>query len=147
VMWSQIHWEMHTPWIAILDIFGLPLLLYQVHNLCFQGGIFLLEQLFARLQKLLMGLVSVKLNSTDNLEMLCLLLVWYPLIWLVRCCSFIQEEVPVINFVSTGIIRCRRCRTYVNPHVTFTDSGRKWCCNICALLNEGKSQVRSKGNW
>ncbi|KAJ6900468.1 protein transport protein Sec24-like [Populus alba x Populus x berolinensis] len=46
------------------------------------------------------------------------------------------EEVPVINFVSTGIIRCRRCRTYVNPHVTFTDSGRKWCCNICALLNE-----------
>ncbi|KAH8479775.1 hypothetical protein H0E87_016805, partial [Populus deltoides] len=63
---------------------GLPLMLYQVHNLCFQGGIFLLEQLFARLQKLLMG----------------------------------------------------RCRTYVNPHVTFTDSGRKWCCNICALLNE-----------
>ncbi|KAJ6432726.1 hypothetical protein OIU84_019883 [Salix udensis] len=46
------------------------------------------------------------------------------------------EEVPVINFVSTGIIRCRRCRTYVNPYVTFTDSGRKWCCNICALLND-----------
>ncbi|KAG5237644.1 protein transport protein [Salix suchowensis] len=46
------------------------------------------------------------------------------------------EEVPVINFVSTGIIRCRRCRTYVNPYVTFTDSGRKWCCNICTLLNE-----------
>ncbi|KAL9402553.1 hypothetical protein Peur_006402 [Populus x canadensis] len=46
------------------------------------------------------------------------------------------EEVPVINFVSTGIIRCRRCRTYVNPYVTFTDSGRKWRCNICALLND-----------
>uniref|UniRef100_A0A6N2M2Z1 Uncharacterized protein n=1 Tax=Salix viminalis TaxID=40686 RepID=A0A6N2M2Z1_SALVM len=46
------------------------------------------------------------------------------------------EEVPVIDFVSTGIIRCRRCRTYVNPYVTFTDSGSKWCCNICALLNE-----------
>ncbi|KAF9674793.1 hypothetical protein SADUNF_Sadunf10G0163900 [Salix dunnii] len=46
------------------------------------------------------------------------------------------EKIPVINFVSTGIIRCRRCRTYVNPYVTFTDSGRKWCCNICALLNE-----------
>ncbi|KAG4213912.1 hypothetical protein ERO13_A01G087500v2 [Gossypium hirsutum] len=36
------------------------------------------------------------------------------------------EEVPVINFASTGIIRCRRCRTYVNPYVTFTDAGRKW---------------------
>ncbi|KAL5729064.1 Protein transport protein Sec24A [Ranunculus cassubicifolius] len=46
------------------------------------------------------------------------------------------EEVPVVNFGSTGIIRCRRCRTYVNPYVTFTDGGRKWRCNICALLND-----------
>ncbi|CAI0437424.1 unnamed protein product [Linum tenue] len=46
------------------------------------------------------------------------------------------EEVSVLNFVSSGIIRCRRCRTYVNPFVTFTDSGRKWRCNICALLND-----------
>ncbi|XP_047330207.1 protein transport protein Sec24-like At3g07100 [Impatiens glandulifera] len=46
------------------------------------------------------------------------------------------EEVPIINFVPTGIIRCRKCRTYVNPYVTFTDSGRKWRCNICALLND-----------
>ncbi|KAE8010366.1 hypothetical protein FH972_006741 [Carpinus fangiana] len=46
------------------------------------------------------------------------------------------EEVPVVNFVSTGIIRCRRCRTYVNPFVTFTDAGRKWRCNICSLLND-----------
>ncbi|CAL1353993.1 unnamed protein product [Linum trigynum] len=46
------------------------------------------------------------------------------------------EEVSVLNFVSTGIIRCRRCRTYVNPFITFTDSGRKWRCNICALLND-----------
>ncbi|XVE80496.1 hypothetical protein DITRI_Ditri14bG0144600 [Diplodiscus trichospermus] len=46
------------------------------------------------------------------------------------------EEVPVINFVSTGIIRCRRCRTYVNPYVTFTDSGRKWRCNLCSFLND-----------
>ncbi|KAL2554424.1 Protein transport protein Sec24-like [Forsythia ovata] len=46
------------------------------------------------------------------------------------------EEVPIVNFATTGIIRCRRCRTYVNPHVTFTDSGRKWRCNICSLLND-----------
>ncbi|CAN4083632.1 unnamed protein product [Withania somnifera] len=46
------------------------------------------------------------------------------------------EEVPVVNFAPTGIVRCRRCRTYINPYVTFTDSGRKWRCNICALLNE-----------
>ncbi|MBA0833154.1 hypothetical protein Goarm_017490 [Gossypium armourianum] len=46
------------------------------------------------------------------------------------------EEVPVINYISTGIIRCRRCRAFVNPYVTFTDAGRKWRCNICALLND-----------
>ncbi|KAL1211925.1 Protein transport protein SEC24 A [Cardamine amara subsp. amara] len=46
------------------------------------------------------------------------------------------EEVPLIDFGSTGIIRCRRCRTYVNPYVSFTDSGRKWRCNICSMLND-----------
>ncbi|KAF8395779.1 hypothetical protein HHK36_019730 [Tetracentron sinense] len=46
------------------------------------------------------------------------------------------EEVPVVNFGPVGIIRCRRCRAYVNPYVTFTDGGRKWRCNICALLND-----------
>ncbi|XP_058209270.1 protein transport protein SEC24 A-like isoform X2 [Rhododendron vialii] len=45
-------------------------------------------------------------------------------------------EVPVLNFSATGIVRCRRCRTYVNPYVTFTDGGRKWRCNICSLLND-----------
>ncbi|WOL13216.1 protein transport protein Sec24-like [Canna indica] len=46
------------------------------------------------------------------------------------------EEVPLINFGPIGIIRCRRCRTYVNPYVTFTDAGRKWKCNLCFLLND-----------
>ncbi|XP_076926747.1 protein transport protein SEC24 A-like isoform X1 [Bidens hawaiensis] len=46
------------------------------------------------------------------------------------------DEVPIVNFATTGIVRCRRCRTYVNPYVTFTDGGRKWRCNICALLND-----------
>ncbi|XP_027175353.1 protein transport protein Sec24-like At3g07100 [Coffea eugenioides] len=47
-----------------------------------------------------------------------------------------SEEVPIVNFLTTGIIRCRRCRTYVNPYVTFTDHGRKWRCNLCSLLND-----------
>ncbi|KAK9128853.1 hypothetical protein Syun_017650 [Stephania yunnanensis] len=46
------------------------------------------------------------------------------------------EEVPVVNFGAGGIVRCRRCRTYVNPYVTFSESGRKWRCNICSLLND-----------
>ncbi|KAJ0980447.1 hypothetical protein J5N97_008702 [Dioscorea zingiberensis] len=46
------------------------------------------------------------------------------------------EEVPVVNFGPAGVVRCRRCRTYVNPYVTFTDAGRKWRCNLCSLLND-----------
>ncbi|KAL3644915.1 Protein transport protein Sec24A [Castilleja foliolosa] len=53
------------------------------------------------------------------------------------------EEVPIVNFSTTGIIRCRRCRSYVNPHVTFTDNGRKWRCNICSLLNDVPSEYFS----
>ncbi|KAG6429131.1 hypothetical protein SASPL_107170 [Salvia splendens] len=49
------------------------------------------------------------------------------------------EEVPVVNFATTGIIRCKRCRTYVNPYVSFTDNGRKWKCNMCSLLNDVQS--------
>ncbi|PKA51992.1 Protein transport protein Sec24-like [Apostasia shenzhenica] len=47
-----------------------------------------------------------------------------------------EEVVPIVNFGSAGIVRCRRCRTYINPYVTFTDAGRKWRCNVCALIND-----------
>ncbi|KAK7344298.1 hypothetical protein VNO77_13744 [Canavalia gladiata] len=50
------------------------------------------------------------------------------------------EEVPVVNFATTGVIRCRICRTYVNPYVTFTEAGRKFRCNSCSLLNDVPSE-------
>lgn len=46
------------------------------------------------------------------------------------------NQVPVINLGSTGIVRCRRCRTYINPFVQWTDSGRRYKCNVCSMLNE-----------
>ncbi|KAH7662696.1 vWA-like protein [Dioscorea alata] len=46
------------------------------------------------------------------------------------------EEVQVVNVGCAGVIRCRRCQTYVNPYVTFMDAGRKWWCNLCSLLND-----------
>ncbi|XP_011883270.1 PREDICTED: protein transport protein Sec24A [Vollenhovia emeryi] len=33
------------------------------------------------------------------------------------------------------IVRCRACRTYINPFVYFLDS-RRWKCNLCFRLNE-----------
>uniref|UniRef100_A0A1B0D4N5 Uncharacterized protein n=1 Tax=Phlebotomus papatasi TaxID=29031 RepID=A0A1B0D4N5_PHLPP len=33
------------------------------------------------------------------------------------------------------IVRCRACRTYINPFVHFVDS-KKWKCNLCYRVNE-----------
>ncbi|XP_018339375.1 PREDICTED: protein transport protein Sec24A isoform X2 [Trachymyrmex septentrionalis] len=33
------------------------------------------------------------------------------------------------------IVRCRACRTYINPFVYFVDS-KRWKCNLCFRLNE-----------
>ncbi|KAG8200765.1 hypothetical protein JTE90_006348 [Oedothorax gibbosus] len=33
------------------------------------------------------------------------------------------------------IVRCRNCRTYINPFVSFVDQ-RRWKCNLCFRLND-----------
>ncbi|RIB11003.1 protein transport protein SEC24 [Gigaspora rosea] len=49
-----------------------------------------------------------------------------------------DDPVPVVT--DTVIARCRRCRTYINPFVTFVEGGQKWRCNLCFLSNEVPSQ-------
>lgn len=46
----------------------------------------------------------------------------------------LQPEVPVVS--DTVIARCRRCRTYINPYVTFIEGGQRWKCCMCNLSNE-----------
>ena len=46
------------------------------------------------------------------------------------------REVPVVNFGTAGIVRCRQCRTYINAYVQFVDGGRRWKCNVCGSFNE-----------
>ncbi|TIA91225.1 hypothetical protein E3P81_02140 [Wallemia ichthyophaga] len=45
-----------------------------------------------------------------------------------------EDDIPVIT--DTVISRCRRCRTYINPYVTFLEGGTRWKCSICNLSNE-----------
>ncbi|KAG1666370.1 hypothetical protein FOA52_007908 [Chlamydomonas sp. UWO 241] len=45
-------------------------------------------------------------------------------------------EVPLVGLGPSGIVRCRRCRTYINPFVQWTDAGRRFRCNVCAQLND-----------
>lgn len=47
-----------------------------------------------------------------------------------------NDDVEVVDFGSTGIVRCKKCRTYINPFVSWVDNGRRWRCNICGMLND-----------
>ncbi|OQS04365.1 transporter Sec24, partial [Thraustotheca clavata] len=46
------------------------------------------------------------------------------------------KELPVVNFGATGVVRCKSCRTYVNPFVQWVDNGRRWRCNLCGVSND-----------
>jgi len=59
----------------------------------------------------------------------------------ILCCPMaldVDHESPldVVNFGSTGIIRCKKCRAYVNPYVSWVNNGRQWRCNVCGFVNE-----------
>ncbi len=57
--------------------------------------------------------------------------------------SLRDEEAPLPLVADTVISRCRRCRTYINPYVTFIDGGHRWKCNMCSLTND----VPSAFDW
>ncbi|XP_053422479.1 protein transport protein Sec24A isoform X2 [Nycticebus coucang] len=42
-------------------------------------------------------------------------------------------QLPVVT--SSTIVRCRSCRTYINPFVSFLDQ-RRWKCNLCYRVND-----------
>jgi protein transport protein SEC24 len=46
-------------------------------------------------------------------------------------------DVPTVNFSSVGsVMRCKRCRTYINPFVIWSSNGRSWICNLCGASTE-----------
>jgi protein transport protein SEC24 len=45
-----------------------------------------------------------------------------------------EDPVPVVH--DQVISRCRRCRAYINPYVSFLDHGHRWRCNMCNLTND-----------
>lgn len=55
-----------------------------------------------------------------------------------------QPGLPLVDPVTmnveannrTIVIRCRRCRAYINPYCVFTDGGRRWQCCICHSFSD-----------
>lgn len=40
------------------------------------------------------------------------------------------------NTVLGSIVRCKKCRTYINPYVNWEYNGRRWKCNLCDFVND-----------
>lgn len=47
-----------------------------------------------------------------------------------------EQPVPVLDFGDAGPPRCRRCRTYINPFMSFRSGGNKFVCNMCTFPND-----------
>mmetsp|Transcript_52422 Transcript_52422/g.126887 ORF Transcript_52422/g.126887 Transcript_52422/m.126887 type:complete len:1184 (+) Transcript_52422:261-3812(+) len=47
-----------------------------------------------------------------------------------------EEDVDTVQPGQAGIIRCKRCRTYINAFVHWVEHGRRWRCNICGQMND-----------
>ena len=47
-----------------------------------------------------------------------------------------EQPVPVLDFGDAGPPRCRRCRAYINPFMTFRSGGNKFVCNMCTHPND-----------
>lgn len=50
-----------------------------------------------------------------------------------------QNNIDASGALQCNPIRCSRCKSYMNPFVKWLDSGRKWSCNLCHMLNETPS--------
>ena len=44
-----------------------------------------------------------------------------------------DEDIPIVQ--DRTIVRCRSCRTYINPFVRLLDQ-RRWQCNLCNRVND-----------
>ena len=47
-----------------------------------------------------------------------------------------ETPIPVLDFGDIGPPRCRRCRAYINPFMTFRSGGNKLVCNMCTFPND-----------
>ena len=51
-----------------------------------------------------------------------------------------EHPIPVLDFGETGPPRCARCRTYINPFMSFRAGGNKFVCNMCTFPNDVPSE-------
>ncbi|KAI9840226.1 MAG: COPII coat Sec23p-Sfb3p heterodimer component, partial [Thelocarpon superellum] len=57
-----------------------------------------------------------------------------------------EQPIPVLSFGEAGPPRCRRCRAYINPFMTFRSGGNRFVCNMCTFPNEVPAEYYSPTN-
>ncbi|KAI9801720.1 MAG: COPII coat Sec23p-Sfb3p heterodimer component [Piccolia ochrophora] len=57
-----------------------------------------------------------------------------------------EQPIPVLDFGESGPPRCRRCRAYINPFMTFPSGGNRFVCNMCTFPNEVPTEYFSPTN-
>eukprot|EP00002_Diphylleia_rotans_P025868 TRINITY_DN5135_c0_g1_i2.p1 TRINITY_DN5135_c0_g1~~TRINITY_DN5135_c0_g1_i2.p1 ORF type:complete len:1061 (-),score=191.98 TRINITY_DN5135_c0_g1_i2:1107-4289(-) len=55
----------------------------------------------------------------------------------------VEFSLPLASCPPSGVLRCRGCRAYANMYSAFLESGSRWACNICYLVNEVPSDYYS----
>ncbi|KAA6389212.1 MAG: putative Protein transport protein SEC24 [Streblomastix strix] len=45
------------------------------------------------------------------------------------------NQIQYIKFGNIPPVRCRSCKTYINPFCIFVKNGERWLCNVCRTLN------------
>ncbi|KAM3273269.1 hypothetical protein ACQJBY_042927 [Aegilops geniculata] len=47
-----------------------------------------------------------------------------------------EEAIQLVDFGEMGLIRCSRCKAYINPFMRFVDQGKIFICNLCGFSND-----------
>lgn len=58
---------------------------------------------------------------------------------ILRPMADLEDEIDTVVPGQAGIVRCKRCRTYINAFVSWSEHGRRWRCNICGQVNDTPS--------
>ncbi|KAL0477627.1 COPII adaptor coat protein sec23/sec24 [Acrasis kona] len=48
----------------------------------------------------------------------------------------LPNSVPIVDTANNELVRCNRCRSYVNPFTRFDNMGRDFSCNFCGFNNQ-----------
>lgn len=64
-----------------------------------------------------------------------------PMALVIRPYQHLHDEINPPPITTDGLVtRCRRCRSYINPFITFIENGARWRCNFCRLANSFPAQ-------